>query len=106
MEVEEPQTPNRHPHVSYPLSPPWQGKNLREEARRSASSDREPKEQICQPANGRRHGGACGKERTGLLMLVVSCLHGEVPAQPVGASVLLKTRKHGPLSVAPGVCIL
>jgi hypothetical protein len=40
-------------------------------------------------------------KQAGLAILAVRCRHGSTLAQPEKASVARKTRKHGPLQVAP-----
>ena len=59
-------------------------------------------QQICQPVNGRRHGGACGNQS------ICSPSYRESgdgtmrrPPNPRRSAFLRKSRKHGPLNLAP-----
>jgi hypothetical protein len=69
------------------LHPPWQGKNLRAG---------KPQQKICQPVNGRRHGGACGNQETCSPLLAGKRFwHGGRSAQPSKVSVSKKAGNTG-----------
>jgi hypothetical protein len=59
-------------------------------------------QQICQPVNGRRHGGACGNQETCSPSYRESG-DGKTkrPPNPQRSAFLRKSRKHGPLNLAP-----